>query len=350
VSKSLSVLIAEDEALIRLDLKEMLEEEGYLVAGEAGDGASAVDLAQKLRPDLIIMDVKMPGLDGISAAAQISEQRLAPVVILTAFSQHELVRRASEAGAMAYLVKPFTKADLVPAIEVAVSRFQEIAALDSEVAGLRDRLEVRKLLDRAKGLLQAERGITEADAFRWIQKTSMDRRLTMRAVAEEIIAASQPPAPDTEPGAEASAGTPNAPADAAPASSPSQSGSAQPGSAQPGSAQPGSAQPGSAQPGSAQPGSAQPGSAQSGSAQPGPGDSTASQPGADQSGSGQSGSGQSGPGRPGPAAPHPPGGPTQSPAPRPTPGAGTRPEPGKPTPGRPIPKPGPGRPTPGQPT
>jgi two-component system, response regulator PdtaR len=191
VSKSLSVVIAEDEALIRLDLKEMLEEEGYLVAGEVGDGASAVDLAQRLRPDLVIMDVKMPGLDGISAAEQISAERLAPVVILTAFSQRDLVKRASDAGAMAYLIKPFTRADLVPAIEIAVSRYQEITALDSEVTGLRDRLEVRKLLDRAKGLLQADRGITEAEAFRWIQKTSMDRRMTMRAVAEEVLQAAQ---------------------------------------------------------------------------------------------------------------------------------------------------------------
>jgi AmiR/NasT family two-component response regulator len=191
VSKSLSVVIAEDEALIRLDLKEMLEEEGYLVAGEVGDGASAVDLAQRLRPDLVIMDVKMPGLDGISAAEQISAERLAPVVILTAFSQRDLVKRASDAGAMAYLIKPFTRADLVPAIEIAVSRFQEITALDSEVTGLRDRLEVRKLLDRAKGLLQADRGITEAEAFRWIQKSSMDRRMTMRAVAEEVLQAAQ---------------------------------------------------------------------------------------------------------------------------------------------------------------
>jgi two-component system, response regulator PdtaR len=201
VSKTLSVVIAEDEALIRLDLKEMLEEEGYVVAGEVGDGAAAVDLAQKLRPDLVIMDVKMPGLDGISAAEQISAQRLAPVVILTAFSQRDLVRRASDAGALAYLIKPFTKADLVPAIEVAVSRFQEISALDSEVTSLRERLEVRKLLDRAKGLLQAERGITEAEAFRWLQKTSMDRRLTMKAVAEEILAAAAKPAAEADPAA-----------------------------------------------------------------------------------------------------------------------------------------------------
>jgi AmiR/NasT family two-component response regulator len=149
------------------------------------------------------MDVKMPGLDGISAAEQISAQRLAPVVILTAFSQRDLVRRASDAGALAYLIKPFTKADLVPAIEVAVSRFQEISALDSEVTSLRERLEVRKLLDRAKGLLQAERGITEAEAFRWLQKTSMDRRLTMKAVAEEVLAAAAKPA---DPAAPASGG------------------------------------------------------------------------------------------------------------------------------------------------
>jgi two-component system, response regulator PdtaR len=182
------VVIAEDEALIRLDLREMLEEEGYVVAGEAGDGDTAVKLAEDLRPDLVIMDVKMPGLDGISAAERITASQLAPVVILTAFSQRDLVQRASEAGAMAYLIKPFTKADLVPAIEVAVSRFAEIAALNSEAASLRERLEVRKLLDRAKGHLQDSQSLTEAQAFRWIQKTSMDRRLTMRAVAEDVLA------------------------------------------------------------------------------------------------------------------------------------------------------------------
>ena len=182
-------MIAEDEALIRLDLKEMLEEEGYVVVGEAADGETAVTLTQSLRPDLVILDVKMPVLDGISAAEQIAADHLAPVVILTAFSQRELVERARDAGAMAYLVKPFTKADLIPAIEIAVSRFQEISALESEVGTLRDRLEIRKLLDRAKGLLQAQRGITEAEAFRWIQKTSMDRRMTMRAVSEELLAA-----------------------------------------------------------------------------------------------------------------------------------------------------------------
>ena len=185
--KLLRVVIAEDEALIRLDLKEMLEEEGYSVVAEVGDGESAVERVTALHPDLAILDVKMPILDGISAAERIAAERLAPVVILTAFSQRELVERARDAGAMAYLVKPFTKADLVPAVEMAVSRFTEIRALDLEIDTLRERLEVRKLLDRAKGLLQSEHGLSEPAAFRWIQKTSMDRRLTMRKVAEAVI-------------------------------------------------------------------------------------------------------------------------------------------------------------------
>ena len=188
------VVIAEDEALIRLDLKEMLEEPGqgaYVVVGEASDGDTAVRLAEDLRPDLVIMDVKMPVLDGISAAEQITARRLAPVVILTAFSQRDLVQRASSAGAMAYLVKPFTKADLIPAIEIAVSRYAELNALQTEVGDLRERLEVRKLLDRAKGLLQSTQGMTEPEAFRWIQKTSMDRRMTMRALAQEILESHQ---------------------------------------------------------------------------------------------------------------------------------------------------------------
>jgi two-component system, response regulator PdtaR len=216
VSKSpFNVVIAEDEALIRLDLREMLEEEGYVVAGEAGDGDTAVQLAEQLKPDLVIMDVKMPGLDGISAAEQITGKQLAPVIILTAFSQRDLVQRASEAGAMAYLIKPFTKADLVPAIEVAVSRFAEIAALNSEAANLRDRLEVRKLLDRAKGQLQDGQGMTEAQAFRWIQKTSMDRRQTMRSVAEEVLAEAEQaaPTPVTADGAAQAAGTDGAESD-----------------------------------------------------------------------------------------------------------------------------------------
>ena len=188
----LRVVIAEDEALIRLDLKEMLEEEGYEVAGEAADGEKAMELAAALKPDLVILDVKMPVLDGISAAEQIAAQQIAPVVILTAFSQRELVERARDAGAMAYLVKPFTKADLVPAIEIAVSRFQEMSALGIEVGTLRERLEVRKVLDRAKGRMQSEFGLSEPEAFRWIQKTSMNRRVTMRAVAEAILAGDLP--------------------------------------------------------------------------------------------------------------------------------------------------------------
>ncbi len=181
------VVIAEDEALIRLDLKEMLEEEGYVVTGEAGDGRTAVDLAASLRPDLVILDIKMPILDGISAAEQITAMRLTPVVILTAFSQRDLVERARDAGAMAYVVKPFTKADLVPAIEMAVTRFNEIRVLEAEVTNLQDRLEARKVLDRAKGVLQVQHGLTEPEAFRWIQKTSMDRRMTMRNVAQAVL-------------------------------------------------------------------------------------------------------------------------------------------------------------------
>jgi len=191
----LRVVIAEDEALIRLDLKEMLEEEGYIVAGEAGDGETAIRLAEELRPNLVILDVKMPVMDGISAADRITGEHIAPVVILTAFSQRDLIKRAGDAGAMAFLVKPFTRAELVPAIEIAVSRFQEISALEQEVGSLRERLEVRKLLDRAKGRLQAEREMTEAEAFRWIQKSSMDRRMTMRAVAAEVLTAAPPDAP-----------------------------------------------------------------------------------------------------------------------------------------------------------
>jgi two-component system, response regulator PdtaR len=182
------VVIAEDEALIRMDLAEMLQEEGYDVVAEAGDGEAAVKLAQEHRPDLVILDVKMPVLDGISAAERIAEERVAPVLILTAFSQRELVERAREAGAMAYLVKPFSKSDLVPAIEMAVSRYAEIISLEAEVADLTERFETRKLVDRAKGILQTSFGMSEPDAFRWIQKTSMDKRVTMRDVAELVIA------------------------------------------------------------------------------------------------------------------------------------------------------------------
>jgi AmiR/NasT family two-component response regulator len=182
------VVIAEDEALIRMDLAEMLQEEGYDVVAEAGDGETAVKLAQEHRPDLVILDVKMPVLDGISAAERIAGERVAPVLILTAFSQRELVERAREAGAMAYLVKPFSKSDLVPAIEMAVSRYSEIISLEAEVADLTERLETRKVVDRAKGILQTSFGMSEPDAFRWIQKTSMDKRVMMRDVAELVIA------------------------------------------------------------------------------------------------------------------------------------------------------------------
>ena len=182
------VLIAEDEALIRLDLKEMLEEEGYAVVGEAGDGETAVRLAEELDPDLVILDIKMPVMDGLAAAEQIAAARIAPVIILTAFSQRDLVERARAAGAMAYLVKPFQKSDLVPAIEIALSRYAEISALESEVADLSDRLETRKIVERAKGMLMTTYGMSEPQAFKWIQRAAMDHRMTMRAVAEHILA------------------------------------------------------------------------------------------------------------------------------------------------------------------
>lgn len=181
------VLVAEDEALIRLDLVEMLHEEGYDVVGQAGDGQEAVDLAEELKPDLVIMDVKMPRRDGIDAASEIAAKRIAPIVILTAFSQRDLVEKARDAGAMAYLVKPFSKTDLVPAIEVAVSRFGELTALEKEVQTLAERLETRKLVERAKGVLQSTQGLTEPEAFKWIQRAAMDRRTTMKRVAEVVL-------------------------------------------------------------------------------------------------------------------------------------------------------------------
>jgi two-component system, response regulator PdtaR len=186
-SSATRVVVAEDEALIRLDLVEMLTEEGYEVVGQAGDGEAAVELTTQLRPDLVVMDVKMPKLDGISAAEKIATDRIAPVVMLTAFSQRDLVDRARTAGAMAYVVKPFGKADLIPAIEIARARFAEITAVEAEVSDLTERLESRKAVDRAKGLLQTGLGLTEPEAFRWIQKTAMDLRKSMREVAEGVI-------------------------------------------------------------------------------------------------------------------------------------------------------------------
>ena len=181
------VLIAEDEAIIRLDLKEMLEEEGFEVVGEASDGDAAVRLAGEQDPDLVIMDIKMPGLDGLSAAERIVADDIAAVLILTAFSQRDLVQRAAQAGAIGYLVKPFQKSDLVPAIEVALARHAELSAVRRESADLTQQLETRKLVDRAKGKLMDERGMAEAEAFRHIQKTAMDERRSMRAVAEAIL-------------------------------------------------------------------------------------------------------------------------------------------------------------------
>ena len=181
------VLVAEDEALIRLDLVEMLREEGYDVCGEAGDGQTAIRLARELQPDLVMLDVKMPVLDGLAAAEQIVAERIAPVVILTAFSDRDLVERAKEAGVMAYLVKPFERKDLLPTIEMALSRFAQLLALEGEVVDLQGRLEARKIVERAKGLLQSDFGLTEPAAFRWIQQTSMGARRTMQAVSQDLL-------------------------------------------------------------------------------------------------------------------------------------------------------------------
>ncbi|NTW40370.1 MAG: response regulator [Cellulomonadaceae bacterium] len=180
-------VVAEDEALIRMDVVETLREAGFDVVGEAGDGETAVALAIELRPDVVVMDVKMPVMDGITAAEKIGKEHAAAVVLLTAFSQSELVERARDAGAMAYVIKPFTPADLLPAVEIAISRYAQISALESEVADLAERFETRKRVDRAKGLLMTKMGLTEPESFRWIQKTSMDRRLTMREVADAVI-------------------------------------------------------------------------------------------------------------------------------------------------------------------
>ncbi|MGP9537074.1 ANTAR domain-containing response regulator [Brachybacterium sp. AOP43-C2-M15] len=182
-----TAVVAEDESLIRMDIVETLTEAGFDVVAAVGDGESAVEKARELRPDVVVMDVKMPQVDGVTAAERIGEDNLAPVVMLTAFSQAELVERARDAGAMAYVVKPFTPADLLPAIEIAISRHQQITQLESEIADLGERFETRKRVDRAKGLLQTNMGLSEPEAFRWIQKTSMDRRLTMREVADAVV-------------------------------------------------------------------------------------------------------------------------------------------------------------------
>lgn len=184
---SLRVVVAEDEALIRLDLVEMLTEAGYEVVGQAGDGEAAISITEKEKPDLVVMDVKMPKLDGISAAERIANQRIAPVVILTAFSQKDLVERARDAGAMAYLTKPFTIEDLMPAIELAVSRFQEIKQLDAEITDLQEQLKARKLIEKAKGILMQNLKISEPEAFKWMQKTAMDKRRSMTDVAQLVM-------------------------------------------------------------------------------------------------------------------------------------------------------------------
>ena len=180
------IVVAEDESLIRMDIVETLKDQGFDVVGEAGDGLKAIELAKELKPDLMVMDIKMPDMDGLSAAEKIAKLRI-PVVFLTAFNQQELVSRASEVGAMAFLVKPFSPEDLLPAIEVALSRFQQLTQLESEVSNLTERLETRKLVERAKGVLGVQMGLSEPEAFRWIQKAAMDRRIGMVDVARTIL-------------------------------------------------------------------------------------------------------------------------------------------------------------------
>jgi response regulator NasT len=181
------VVIAEDEAIIRLDLKETLEEEGYDVVGETGRGDEAVKLVAELQPDVAILDIKMPGMDGLAAAREIAKERGAAVLILTAFSQRDLIEQARDAGALAYLVKPFQRSELIPAVEVALGRFQEVKALESEVKDLADQLETRRLVDRAKGHLMDGQGLSEADAFSFIQKTAMSERTTMKEISRRVI-------------------------------------------------------------------------------------------------------------------------------------------------------------------
>jgi response regulator NasT len=187
VTKPVRVVIAEDEAIIRLDLKEILEEEGYDVVGETGRGDQAIELVRDLKPDLAILDIKMPGMDGLTAAREIASDRLAAVLILTAFSQHDLVEQARDAGALAYLVKPFQKSDLMPAIEMALGRFEQIVALEHENADLAERLEARKMIDRAKGRLMDEHGLSESDSWRFLQKTAMDSRRKIHDVATDVV-------------------------------------------------------------------------------------------------------------------------------------------------------------------
>ena len=182
------VVIAEDEAIIRLDLKETLEEEGYVVVGETGRGDVAVDLVKEHEPDIVILDIKVPGLDGLSAAREISGERRAAVLILTAFSQRDLIEQARDAGALAYLVKPFQRSELIPAVEIAIGRFQEMKALHDQAESLEAQLDTRKVIDRAKGRLMDDHGLNEQDAFSFIQRTAMRERLTMKAVGERVIA------------------------------------------------------------------------------------------------------------------------------------------------------------------
>ena len=181
------VLIADDDPLIRMDLVEMLAEESFEVVGQVGDGERAAALAKELRPDLVIMDVNMPGKDGIQAAAEIAGEQIAPVIILTAFSERDLIQRALDAGAMAYLAKPFSKATLLPAIELAAARYADAAALRTEVAEATRRLQARKVIDRAKGLLMTRGGLTEPQAFRWLKRTAIDRRTSMDTVARDVL-------------------------------------------------------------------------------------------------------------------------------------------------------------------
>ena len=197
MSEALRVVVVEDEALIRMDVVATLEEAGFEIVGEGADGEEAISLAKEHEPDLVVMDIKMPKLDGISAAEKIAELKI-PVVLLTAFSQTELVSRAAEAGAMAYVTKPFKPADLLPAIQIALARHEELLSLESEIAELSDRLETRKMMDRAKGLLMTQMKLSEPDAFRWIQKASMDRRVSMAQVAKAVIEQLGPKTPSDE--------------------------------------------------------------------------------------------------------------------------------------------------------